>query len=196
MKRDEAVEGLDILHEALAAKTKEAAWALLFDKTPTLLDPIRAALESAERAEVGPVEAAARTLYDALEWRLSPNLVRGDLASDEWAAFLALGRVLGGSPQPAKPEAGPSREAHHDQDECDLLWDALNAIEKDMRCRRWITEGRGPYEWDDDRYKDEAGHAFRAVMAIISGVTPKASRAHDKALARCTREVERGGSNG
>ena len=110
MKRDEAVEGLDILHEALAAKTKEAAWALLFDKTPTLLDPIRAALESAERAEVGPVEAAARTLYDALEWRLSPNLVRGDLASDEWAAFLALGRVLGGSPQPAKPEAGPSRD--------------------------------------------------------------------------------------
>ena len=30
----------------------------------------------------------------------------------------------------------------------------------------WITEGRGPYEWDDDRYRDETATAFNEVQSI------------------------------
>ena len=30
----------------------------------------------------------------------------------------------------------------------------------------WVAEGRGCYEWDDDRYKEEAGDALRAVIEI------------------------------
>lgn len=30
---------------------------------------------------------------------------------------------------------------------------------------RWVAEGRGPYEWDDDRYRAEFGHCVRQVTA-------------------------------
>lgn len=44
--------------------------------------------------------------------------------------------------------------------------EALNAVIRECASRMWVTEGRGPYEWDDDRYKDEAGQALRAVARI------------------------------
>lgn len=44
---------------------------------------------------------------------------------------------------------------------------ALNEVRREVAGRTWIVEGRGPYEWDDDRYKDEAGIAMRAVLDII-----------------------------
>lgn len=31
----------------------------------------------------------------------------------------------------------------------------LQEIRKAVRQHEWLLEGRGPYEWDDDRYKDE-----------------------------------------
>lgn len=38
------------------------------------------------------------------------------------------------------------------------------------RCKGgwWITEGRGSYEWDDERYRDETRIAFEAVMQIAT----------------------------
>jgi len=47
---------------------------------------------------------------------------------------------------------------------------ALSAIIKWADGYEWILEGRGPYEWDDQRYKDE-------VKGIIIGVTEIARRA-------------------
>lgn len=43
---------------------------------------------------------------------------------------------------------------------------ALNKILNAIAARSWLVEERGPYEWDDDRYKDEAGQAMRQVAEI------------------------------
>jgi hypothetical protein len=44
---------------------------------------------------------------------------------------------------------------------------ALDAIRTEICSRRWITEGRGSYAWDDDRYRDEAHEAFIAVLDLV-----------------------------
>lgn len=41
---------------------------------------------------------------------------------------------------------------------------ALLKVQRTVSARMWLLEGRGPYEWDDDRYKDEAGVAMREVV--------------------------------
>lgn len=43
---------------------------------------------------------------------------------------------------------------------------ALNSITTEIERRTWLLESRGPYEWDDDRYKDEAGDAMRTCETI------------------------------
>jgi hypothetical protein len=43
---------------------------------------------------------------------------------------------------------------------------AIDCMVKEASGRVWVAEGRGCYEWDDDRYKEEAGEALRAVIAI------------------------------
>ena len=43
---------------------------------------------------------------------------------------------------------------------------ALEAVIREAESRTWVADGRGPYAWDDDRYKDEAGRALRSVVAI------------------------------
>lgn len=43
---------------------------------------------------------------------------------------------------------------------------ALAAIRAEVNGRAWVAEGRGPYEWDDDRYRAEAGDALRTVAAM------------------------------
>jgi hypothetical protein len=46
------------------------------------------------------------------------------------------------------------------------LAEAIERMVKECTSRMWVTEGRGPYAWNDERYKDEAGVALRAVIAI------------------------------
>ncbi len=43
---------------------------------------------------------------------------------------------------------------------------AIECMVKEAGGRLWVTDGRGPYAWDDERYKDEAGQALRSVIAI------------------------------
>ena len=47
------------------------------------------------------------------------------------------------------------------------LLKALNDVRKEIVSRSWLLDGRGPYEWDDNRYKDEAGLAFKISKEII-----------------------------
>lgn len=56
------------------------------------------------------------------------------------------------------------------------LWRVTNAIRDVIANRDWVTEGRGSYEWDDDRYRDEARLAFDEVRTLIAGVQPPAAR--------------------
>lgn len=45
--------------------------------------------------------------------------------------------------------------------------DGVNALEKALNGRFWLTEGRGSYEWNDDRYRQEFGDAARAVLKAV-----------------------------
>ncbi len=43
----------------------------------------------------------------------------------------------------------------------------LDTIEKALRAREWLRLGRGSYEWDDDRWKDEFGAAYDEILAAL-----------------------------
>jgi hypothetical protein len=45
---------------------------------------------------------------------------------------------------------------------------ALQKIRDHVRGHSWLLDGRGSYEWDDDRYREEAGHAMRPVIEIAA----------------------------
>ena len=55
------------------------------------------------------------------------------------------------------------------------LWRVTNAVLNELRQRWWITEGRGSYEFDDDRYRTETRQAFEAIEQIVKAVQPAAS---------------------
>lgn len=45
--------------------------------------------------------------------------------------------------------------------------DAVNGLDCALNSRFWLTEGRGSYEWNDDRYREEFGDAARAVLKAL-----------------------------
>lgn len=46
------------------------------------------------------------------------------------------------------------------------LSDALIAVRDHAKGSWWITEGRGSYEWDDDRYKAETFACLRRIIVL------------------------------
>lgn len=44
---------------------------------------------------------------------------------------------------------------------------AVTAMRDAMTRREWLLESRGPYEWDDDRYRDEFGQALKEISVPI-----------------------------
>ena len=58
----------------------------------------------------------------------------------------------------------------------------VGEIERQIRSREWLTQGRGPYEWDDDRFYEEFADA---IGAIRDAVKPLAIVGWDKS--DCTR---------
>lgn len=66
-----------------------------------------------------------------------------------------------------------------------MLADGVTAIKKAIAARSWLTEGRGSYEWDDDRWHDE----FRqAGDEILTALEPLAQRAADLSNSPKTQE--------
>jgi len=43
---------------------------------------------------------------------------------------------------------------------------ALADVIREAESRLWVVDGRGSYEWDDERYRREAGLALRAVVEV------------------------------
>jgi hypothetical protein len=43
----------------------------------------------------------------------------------------------------------------------------VGAITDAIHGRTWVLEGRGPYEWDDDRYREEFGDALKAIEEAV-----------------------------
>lgn len=57
-----------------------------------------------------------------------------------------------------------------------ILADGVTAIKKAVQGREWLTEGRGPYEWDDERWHNEFA---AAAKEILDAVEPLAKEAAD-----------------
>jgi hypothetical protein len=55
-------------------------------------------------------------------------------------------------------------KALREHDDCAV--NAWNLIRKEIAARFWLTEGRGDYRYDDDRYRDEFKHAIEAIKRI------------------------------
>ena len=50
------------------------------------------------------------------------------------------------------------------------LADAVTAIDKALDSRFWLTEGRGSYAWDDDRYRQEFRDAATEILGAIKSL--------------------------
>ena len=61
-------------------------------------------------------------------------------------------------------QVGALREALH-RDKTGLA-DALAKVIVEAKARRWVVEGRGCYEFDDDKYRKETGFALDAIEKI------------------------------
>jgi hypothetical protein len=56
---------------------------------------------------------------------------------------------------------------------------AIEEIMNHVRSYTWVEDGRGCYEWDDDRYKEEAGAALRKVISMcIEALIASGNTAH------------------
>lgn len=44
----------------------------------------------------------------------------------------------------------------------------VNAVTEAIRKREWLRLGRGSYEWNDDRWMDEFGHAIDEIHAALN----------------------------
>jgi hypothetical protein len=66
---------------------------------------------------------------------------------------------------------------------------ALSRIIKEIRSRSWILEGRGAYEWDDDRYKEEAGLAMREAKNIADDALNASGKLAQQAYTATDAEV-------
>lgn len=57
---------------------------------------------------------------------------------------------------------------------------ALGAVLKEVEGRRWVVQGRGSYEWNDDKYRQETGWALEAIEKIATdALAASAKLAHE-----------------
>lgn len=52
----------------------------------------------------------------------------------------------------------------------------LAAINEYLKGCDWITQGRGSYEWDDDRYRDESHQAFAEIRRLATEALHKSGK--------------------
>lgn len=45
--------------------------------------------------------------------------------------------------------------------------DAVTKLTKEIQSRAWLLDGRGSYEWDDDRYRKEFDGARKAILEAV-----------------------------
>ena len=58
------------------------------------------------------------------------------------------------------------------------LANSLVKIKELVEGYSWITEGRGPYPYDDDRYREEIGHCLDEISKEVNAALTKTSKAH------------------
>ena len=70
-------------------------------------------------------------------------------------------------------EAAERRLTEHDN----LAVDAWNRLKKEIDERWWLTEGRGDFAYNDDRYRDEFHYALEAMRNIVDTAIRKTNPA-------------------
>jgi peptidyl-tRNA hydrolase len=48
-----------------------------------------------------------------------------------------------------------------------IFADCVTAIKKELESYQWLREGRGPYEWDDDKWHQEFAEAYKSIMSAL-----------------------------
>jgi hypothetical protein len=61
---------------------------------------------------------------------------------------------------------------------------ALSKIRDEVKARRWICDGRGPYTHDDDRYRQETGFALDAIEKTAAESLAASGKLAHEALCR------------
>ncbi len=105
---------------------------------------------------------------EKLEAQLAGSDARAKLllrAKDQWAdrARAAEDQLA------ALREALQQAQAVNERDRTKVS-QALAAVDAAITARDWLREGRGPYEWDDDRYRDEFGAAVEEIKAALEAL--------------------------
>ena len=103
------------------------------------------------------------------------NRVGFDLQKDQWKETFRLVNEAG----KLADERIKKLEAALDRDKTGL-GSALAAICQEVKGRRWISEGRGPYPYDDDRYRKETRFAFDAIEKLaVDALSASGKLAHE-----------------
>lgn len=59
------------------------------------------------------------------------------------------------------------------------LADSLAKVRETLSSYHWLTEGRGPYAWNDDRYKGEVLNMLEEIGGIVDkGLSESGKRSH------------------
>jgi hypothetical protein len=62
---------------------------------------------------------------------------------------------------------------------------ALAAVVREAEGYEWVTQGRGPYAWDDDEYRKEMGRMLDGVLGIArQALTDSGDLAHRECCGR------------
>lgn len=143
---------LNALHEALAANGGE------HDEAKELREKLARAVEERDwERRVWPEEIGKALGLSPDDTGRTPSMMRMAVSKQ-----LAASRA---ETEAARAEARKLAVEALDRDKTGLAA-ALNAIIKEVDGRLWVTDGRGCYEWDDDRYRAEAGLALRSVKDL------------------------------
>ncbi len=174
--------------------THDVATIEYIEKLNAELRATRAALEAAEQtiAEKNAELAEAETLATGMAEQVKRLEAERDEAREQrnkaqmdWDEQHAEALGMHGMRDAARAEAETlkARVAHVrsliDRDRTGLAA-TLNKIVDHVSAHTWLLEGRGSYEWDDDKYREEAGHAMRPVIEIArAGLNESGKRANE-----------------
>ena len=77
----------------------------------------------------------------------------------------------------------------------DALFDIINGVRQELDAKAWMFEGRGPYQWDDDQYREEAGRTFDTIRKVVEEAVKPSRERYDAVLndfARLQAQVKEG----
>ena len=121
-----------------------------------------------ELIEVAFDYAAALEHLDSEEEKVEAVTMAREWSNARKKAAAAL-RARLAAPKGVEPSETERLRAVIERDRSQVA-EVLSGVRATFRSYGWLLEGRGPYEWDDDRYKDEAGRAWREVTEKLEAL--------------------------